>query len=127
MEMQIIMNKPVSEIVKVVHQFANYTHVFVEKTIPIVGKNEVYSFLQHDVPDFSRKLLEVRQFGRNHKYIFENDSWALYRFSGTEPMLRLFVEAENIKETKRLTKLMMDFVDIKDSYERKNLKVVSAN
>ncbi len=127
MEMQIIMNKPVSEIVKVVHQFANYTHVCVEKTIPIAGKDEVYSFLQHNVPDFSRKLLEVRQFGRNHKYIFENGSWALYRFSGTEPMLRLFVEAENTKETQRLAKLMMDFVDIKEFYERKNLKVVSAN
>ena len=127
MEMQIIMNKPVSEIVKVVHQFANYTHVYVEKTIPIVDKDEVYSFLQYNVPDFSRKLLEVRQFGRNHKYIFENGSWALYRFSGTEPMLRLFVEAENTIETQRLAKLMMDFVDIKDLYERKNFTVVSAN
>lgn len=127
MEMQIIMNKPVSEIVKEVHQFASYSHVCVEKTIPILDKDEVCSLLEQNVPDFSRKVLEVRKFGRNYKYIFENGSWALYRFSGTEPMLRLFVEAENAIETQRIAKLMMDFVDIKDFYERKNLKVVSAN
>lgn len=127
MEMQIIMNKPVSEIVKEVHHFANYTHVFVEKEIAIFDKDQVHSFLEKTVPDFSREIIEVRHFGRNHKYIFENGSWALYRFSGTEPMLRLFVEAENIEETQRLTELMMEFVDIKEVYERKNHEVISAN
>lgn len=127
MEMQIIMNKPVSEIVKEVHRFADYTHVCVEKAIPILDKDLVWSLLQNNVPEFSRQLLGVRQFGRNYKYFFENGSWALYRFSGTEPMLRLFVEAENTIETQRIANLMMDFVDIKDCYERKNLKTIPTN
>ncbi len=111
-EMQIVMNKPVSKIVEEVRQFCGYEHDFIERTIPIIGKSEVEEFLQLNQPKFGRKVQEVRVFGGNYKYIFENDSWALYRFSGTEPMLRLFVEAETQEETQRIAQLMTQFVDI---------------
>ncbi|MEK8226213.1 hypothetical protein NKG05_09310 [Oerskovia sp. M15] len=29
------------------------------------------------------------------KIVLENDNWALLRFSGTEPVLRMFVEADS--------------------------------
>jgi phosphomannomutase len=30
-----------------------------------------------------------------YKYYFENDAWLLIRLSGTEPVLRIYAQAEN--------------------------------
>lgn len=127
MEMQIIMDKPVSEIIEEVHRFADYRHVFVEGEIALTDKDEIQKCLQLSRPDFSRKLLSAFHFGRNHKYIFENGSWALYRFSGTEPLLRVFAEAEDAEEAQRILNIMMDFVKAKEFDERKNYQFISAN
>ncbi|MDP9148235.1 MAG: phosphoglucomutase/phosphomannomutase family protein, partial [Acidobacteriota bacterium] len=36
------------------------------------------------------------------KFVFEDESWMLLRLSGTEPLLRLYVEAESAAATKQL-------------------------
>jgi phosphomannomutase len=36
------------------------------------------------------------------KIYFEGDSWALLRFSGTEPVLRIFAEAETPEKARQL-------------------------
>ncbi len=36
------------------------------------------------------------------KFLLENDNWALLRFSGTEPLLRLFTEADSPEKAKEL-------------------------
>jgi alpha-D-glucose phosphate-specific phosphoglucomutase len=36
------------------------------------------------------------------KFLLENDNWALLRFSGTEPLLRLFVEADSAEKAHEL-------------------------
>ncbi len=36
------------------------------------------------------------------KFLLENDNWALLRFSGTEPLLRLFAEADSAEKAKEL-------------------------
>ena len=38
------------------------------------------------------------------KFVFEDGSWMLLRLSGTEPLLRLYVEAESATASERLTK-----------------------
>jgi phosphoglucomutase len=38
------------------------------------------------------------------KFVFEDGSWMLLRLSGTEPLLRLYVEAESAKETAKLAR-----------------------
>lgn len=37
------------------------------------------------------------------KFVFEDGSWMLLRFSGTEPLMRLYVEAESAEASARLT------------------------
>jgi len=37
------------------------------------------------------------------KFVFEDGSWMLLRLSGTEPLLRLYVEAESAAASARLT------------------------
>lgn len=43
------------------------------------------------------------------KFYLENDNWALLRFSGTEPMLRLFVEADSPEKAQTLMEQLKQF------------------
>ncbi len=43
------------------------------------------------------------------KLLLENDNWALVRFSGTEPMLRLMVEADSPEKAQELIKWLKQF------------------
>jgi phosphomannomutase len=44
------------------------------------------------------------------KLLLENDNWALLRFSGTEPVLRLTVEADTPEKAKELLQWLRQFV-----------------
>jgi alpha-D-glucose phosphate-specific phosphoglucomutase len=44
------------------------------------------------------------------KFLFEDGSWMLLRLSGTEPLLRLYVEAESAAATKKLVHEASDWV-----------------
>jgi len=44
------------------------------------------------------------------KFYLDNDSWALVRFSGTEPILRLFVEADSPDKAAALIQHLREFV-----------------
>ncbi len=44
------------------------------------------------------------------KFVFEDGSWMLLRLSGTEPLLRLYVEAESAAATKKLVQEASDWV-----------------
>lgn len=44
------------------------------------------------------------------KLLLENDNWALLRFSGTEPVLRLFVEADSPDKANELIQWLKQFV-----------------
>ena len=44
------------------------------------------------------------------KFYLGNDNWALVRFSGTEPILRLFVEADSPEKARALIQHLREFV-----------------
>jgi phosphoglucomutase len=44
------------------------------------------------------------------KFVFDDGSWMLLRLSGTEPLLRLYVEAESAKATAKLAREATDWV-----------------
>ncbi|WP_284295008.1 hypothetical protein [Luteimicrobium album] len=44
------------------------------------------------------------------KILLENDNWALLRFSGTEPVLRMFVEADSPEKAEELLDWLKGFV-----------------
>jgi len=49
------------------------------------------------------------------KILLENDNWALVRFSGTEPVLRLFVEADTPGKAQELIAWLKQYVLAKES------------
>ena len=55
-------------------------------------------------------MVKVERFGRNIKYLFANDSWILLRRSGTEPVLRIFVEMETKEKAEEYINILKKYV-----------------
>ncbi len=50
------------------------------------------------------------------KFFFENDNWALMRFSGTEPVLRIFSEADTEEKANQLIDALKVQFDLKGQF-----------
>ena len=96
-EMRIIMNKPVSEIVKEVEDFAGYGYCWRESVCEVADMRVFDVLKKDDGKDFGAK--RVHAFNNNVKYYFDDGCWALLRASGTEPLFRIAVEMHDEKET----------------------------
>ncbi len=110
LEMLVVMNKPISEIVKEVREFANFYHTTIESYVEYSNENKVISYLEKAAIPFPENILSTSIYGRNIKYFFANDSWVLLRRSGTEPVLRVFVEMDDKLKAEKYTKLVLDYV-----------------
>lgn len=104
MEMQIIINKPVSKIVEEVRDFAEYNMVCLEDSIT-VSNMSVFNKIRCVSGEYLGAN-KVSLLNNNVKYYFEKDSWALIRASGTEPLLRLFVEANSQEKAQSIINTM---------------------
>ena len=109
-EMTAIMDKSVSQIIKEVRDFACFHHCIVEDTLSYNENLNIKEYLYNNTPKFPTAPKEIRKFGKNVKYIFENNEWAILRLSGTEPVLRVFVEMETKEKTEQYLKIMNDFI-----------------
>lgn len=115
-EMLIVMGKPVSQIVKEVRNFANFHHVIMDDNISYNNEDVVLHYVRTKNIEFPEKVIKREQFGKNIKYYFANDSWALLRCSGTEPVLRLFVEMETKEKTEQYLNILKDYVKTVDTF-----------
>ena len=50
-------------------------------------------FVEKKLPDFGEEIEKV-SYADGCKVYFKNDGWIICRFSGTEPLLRIFAEAQ---------------------------------
>lgn len=102
--------KPISKIVEEVKEFAGYISKFVEGNIEVKNKKKFLKIISKKSPSFSYKPVDIiRQDGV--KYIFEGGNWVLIRFSGTENLLRYYVEFQTEIECERNLKAILNFVD----------------
>lgn len=63
------------------------------------------------LPAFGLSIKEVSYLD-GVKVYFENDGWLIARFSGTEPLIRIFAEQSTSKEADELVAIMKDFLGI---------------
>lgn len=68
-------------------------------------------FEEHQIPDFEKLIKEVYYLD-GLKIVFKDDSWVSARFSGTEPLLRIFVEASSPEANDSVIKSMEHFLDL---------------
>ena len=61
---------------------------------------------------FEKEIRSVEHLNNNWKYRLQNGDWFLLRFSGTEPLMRLFLETNKENEEKGLNflKQIKDFL-----------------
>lgn len=101
LEMRIKMGKPVSEIVREVHDFCGYRGACAEAELhlPVLPDASRFACLQ---PSFGRETVRFEQLNNNFKWHLSDGCWGLLRLSGTEPVVRVFTEAETEAEALRL-------------------------
>ena len=56
-----------------------------------------------------KKVIEVKDYD-GIKLICEDDSWLMFRGSGTEPIMRTYAEAKNLNQAKKLLTLGKDLI-----------------
>lgn len=69
-------------------------------------------FVEKALPTFNKKIKDVLTFD-GIKVVFEDDSWISARFSGTEPLLRIFSESSTKETALHDVKLFEEFLEIK--------------
>lgn len=69
-------------------------------------------FEEHDLPGFDREV-DRTSWEDGCKVYFADDSWLTIRFSGTEPVIRVFAEAPTAEEAKDLSRTVADHYGLK--------------
>ncbi|MCW8330136.1 phosphoglucomutase/phosphomannomutase family protein [Photobacterium sp. SDRW27] len=68
-------------------------------------------YVDKELPDFEYDIEKV-SYADGAKVYFKNGGWALARFSGTEPLLRLFAEMENQEEAEKVILQLKNFLHL---------------
>ena len=102
-EMISVMNKTPSEIMdELEKQFGKFIMVEDNLRFAPERKREIDKVLMIDknLPDFNKKVVRVN-YEDGCKVYFEDDSFVICRFSGTEPLLRIFAESDKEETAKK--------------------------
>lgn len=94
-----------TELVNQLETQLNYTSFIIEQnfTVTIKEHEELNKKIFKDkfIPKISENIKEISYFD-GLKIIFENDYWLCIRFSGNEPVIRLFVEESSQEKAKEI-------------------------
>ena len=112
LEMVIKCGKPVSKIIKELKQSVGYDYNFYEDFLTLdVDAKKVLEYMTSNLPKLSIEPNDVKIFGRNIKFLFDDRQWLLLRLSGTEPAFRLFAEFKDEENVKTLIKELRRYID----------------
>lgn len=113
-EMLSVIKKPFSEILDMIHQqYGN----FVMKEYNCQLKPEVMEQLKKvvyedkKIPSFGIGI-DKTSYADGCKVYFKNNGWIICRFSGTEPVLRIFCEMSSAEEAEKSIRIFRDFLNL---------------
>ena len=110
------LKKPFSQIVKEMLDFAyNFSKVIIDEQIiyPVNREAQIKDKLFKDkkMPKVNHKLVKT-YLDDGLKLYYENKNWSLIRFSGTEPLIRLYVEFDTMEECQEELALLRNFLGL---------------
>ena len=112
LEMVINLKKPVSEIISELKKKVNYDYNFSEDFITLdVDAKKVLEYMQNNLPKLALEPEDIKIFGRNIKFLFNERQWLLLRLSGTEPAFRVFAEFKNNEQAVKLVQELKDYIE----------------
>ncbi len=113
-ELLSVTGKSLSELRKEIYEQFGY-YVMVEKDYKFNGHDKASLtkklFIDKNLPYFGYKIKDI-SYQDGVKVYFQNGGWIIARFSGTEPLLRIFAEMEREKEAKQLIDNVKDFLKL---------------
>lgn len=114
-EMIAVTGKKLSEIMEDIHTECGSIHM----------EERDYKFSQEKKEQVFRVLMEEKQLPKlpseidhvsyldGSKVYFANGGWVIARFSGTEPLIRIFCEMPTVEEAEEICKIYETFLDLK--------------
>jgi len=117
LDLMITLNKPISKVLAIAEEAAGGGYVFRREDVHFSYegydkiKDEKTKLLTESSPEeiIGKKITNIRS-DDGIKFFFEDDSWLLIRFSGTEPVLRLYSEAKTKEEVDQLLQFAKSYV-----------------
>lgn len=104
LEMMVMRKKRISEILDSIEKEYGRSR-FLRKDVhyPLELKEKFLNKVKSNPPVelIGRKIKQIQTFD-GVKFVLADDSWLLFRFSGTEPLLRIYAETSSMPQTKKL-------------------------
>jgi len=113
-----VMKKPLSEIIQEVKDSCEYISTYIRNDIHVNSKAKLLKALKKYTPKFPYKPSKIAKFKEGVKYYFEDGSFVLIRFSGTEELLRYYVEFPTEIECERSLKAIDTFLQTYDKVKK---------
>lgn len=113
-EMVSITGKKVSQLVKEVQERYGYYYNSESNYRLSKNKKEEIINLIFDKKSYPEQYSKIKRIITidGLKLVFENDSWVSLRFSGTEPLMRIFSESYSKEDSDYLIQVMTDFLSL---------------
>lgn len=110
-----VTKKSLSELLEEIHQ--RYGKLWMEErdySFNEEKKKELFHtlFVEKRLPVYSQPIKRI-SYEDGMKIYFENDGWIIVRFSGTEPVLRIYAEMESVDQVCQVAQKMEDFLHLK--------------
>ena len=107
-------NKKIDEILKEMQDLVKFKSKVVEYAYPISAeqKEEIMDLLSHKKKAPKIDGINNITFDGEYRINFENDYWGVIRFSGTENVVRIFAEQENLKKCEKIILLLEKFIGV---------------
>ncbi|MGL4363385.1 MAG: phosphoglucomutase/phosphomannomutase family protein [Cellulosilyticaceae bacterium] len=113
-EMICVTGKRLGEMLDEIHeQFGNFIMTEGDYRFSYEKKEELVNLLfnEKQLPDFGIEVEKV-SYEDGAKVYFKNGGWIIARFSGTEPLIRVFTEMSTLEEAKTISKKMTNFLGL---------------
>ncbi|MEG1887282.1 MAG: phosphoglucomutase/phosphomannomutase family protein [Oscillospiraceae bacterium] len=113
-EMLAVTGKKLSEILnEIEEEFGSLIMLESDNKFSPERKQEIFKTVMEDklIPDFGMEIERISYLD-GCKIYFKNGGWLICRFSGTEPLLRIFCEMENRKDVYTATETMKEFLNL---------------
>ncbi|HYG35052.1 MAG TPA: phosphoglucomutase/phosphomannomutase family protein, partial [Clostridia bacterium] len=87
-------------------EFGPHQYGRIDTHFPLEKRGALMEFLQKNPPErlLRSPLAEVKAYD-GVKFVAQNSSWLMLRGSGTEPVLRIYAEAQDEAEVRKLLKM----------------------
>ena len=109
-----VIGKPLFEVLNDIHKkFGIYSMDEFDCHMTNQRKEELKHILYEEkkIPEFDMEIDRVSYLD-GCKVYFKNGGWIICRFSGTEPVLRIFCEMTCLEEATRVSRIFRDFLEL---------------